>query len=268
MSNSLQPHGLQHAGLHCPSLFPRVCLNSCPLSQLCHLTISSSAALFSFAFKLPQHEGLFQWVSSSHQVAKVLELQLQHQSFQWIFRTDFLQDWLVLSPCSPRDSPESSPVPQFESIKQNLGHQAEEWSWGRGRCGRSKEGWLQLVHVTSVPTPWIPDTRERRRLISHSPLGAQPSHYTPVLWPDSSKVWVGQGQKGWNALCLQEQRAITVAVSWRRQDLRSLPASSESAALFLIPSCNHFPDFSMMPNIPLVLKWVWLWGFKSEFTCQ
>ena len=37
-----------------------------------------------------QHQGLFQWVSSSHQVAKVLELQLQHQSVQWIFRTDFL----------------------------------------------------------------------------------------------------------------------------------------------------------------------------------
>ena len=41
------------------------------------------------AFNLSQHQGLFQWVSSSHQVAKVLEFQLQHQSFQWIFRTDF-----------------------------------------------------------------------------------------------------------------------------------------------------------------------------------
>ena len=41
-------------------------------------------------FNLPQHQGLFQWVNSSHQVAKVLEFQLQHQSFQWIFRTDFL----------------------------------------------------------------------------------------------------------------------------------------------------------------------------------
>ena len=40
--------------------------------------------------RCPQHQGLFQWVSSSHQVAKVLEVQLQHQSFQWIFRTDFL----------------------------------------------------------------------------------------------------------------------------------------------------------------------------------
>ena len=42
------------------------------------------------AFHLSQHQGLFQWVSSLHQMAKVLELQLQHQSFQWIFRTDFL----------------------------------------------------------------------------------------------------------------------------------------------------------------------------------
>ena len=41
-------------------------------------------------FTLPQHQALFKWVSSSHQVAKVLEFQLQHQSFQWIFRTDFL----------------------------------------------------------------------------------------------------------------------------------------------------------------------------------
>jgi len=42
------------------------------------------------AFNLSQHQGLFQWVCSLHQVAKVLEFQLWHQSFQWIFRTDFL----------------------------------------------------------------------------------------------------------------------------------------------------------------------------------
>ena len=48
--------------------------------------------------------------------AKVLELQLQHQSFQWTPRTDFLYDGLVGSPCSPRDSQESSPIPQFKSI--------------------------------------------------------------------------------------------------------------------------------------------------------
>ena len=55
-------------------------------------------------FNLSQHQGLFQWVGSSHQVAKVLEIQLQHQSFQWIFRTDSLKDGLFGSPCSPRDS--------------------------------------------------------------------------------------------------------------------------------------------------------------------
>ena len=66
-------------------------------------------------YNLSQHQGLFKWVSSSHQVAKVLELQLQHQSFQWIFRTDLLQNGLVGSPCSPRDSQESSPTPQFKS---------------------------------------------------------------------------------------------------------------------------------------------------------
>ena len=66
-------------------------------------------------FNLAQHQGLFQWVSSPHQVPKVLKLQLQHQSFQWIFRTDFL-DEVVGSPCSPRDSRESSPTPQFKSI--------------------------------------------------------------------------------------------------------------------------------------------------------
>ena len=49
------------------------------------------------AFNLSQHQGLFPWVSSSHQVAKVLEFQPQHQSFQWIFRTDFFRmDWLDL----------------------------------------------------------------------------------------------------------------------------------------------------------------------------
>ena len=66
------------------------------------------------AFNLSQH--FFQWVSSSNQGAKVLEFQLQHQSFQWTPRTDFLEHGLVGSPCSPRDSQESSPTPQFKSI--------------------------------------------------------------------------------------------------------------------------------------------------------
>ena len=80
--------------------------------QLSHPLPSPSPPIFN----LSQHQCLFQWVSSSHQVAKVLELQLQHQSFQWILRTVFLQEWLVWSPCSPRESQESSPTPQFKSI--------------------------------------------------------------------------------------------------------------------------------------------------------
>ena len=66
----------------------RVCSNSSPLSQWCHATISSSVAHFPLGLSLSQHQDFFQWVKFSHQVAKVLEL--QHQSFQRIFRTDFL----------------------------------------------------------------------------------------------------------------------------------------------------------------------------------
>ena len=66
-----------------------------------------------------QHQGLFQRVNSSHEVAKVLEFQLQHQSFQWTSRTDLLQDGLVGSFCSPRDSQESSPTPQFKMSHQD-----------------------------------------------------------------------------------------------------------------------------------------------------
>ena len=62
-----------------------------------------------------QHQSLFQWVNSSHEVAKVLEFQLQHHSFQRNPRAYLLQNGLVGSPCSPRDSQESSP-PQFKSI--------------------------------------------------------------------------------------------------------------------------------------------------------
>ena len=68
------------------------------------------------AFDHSQHRGLFQWVSSLQQVAKVLEFQLQHQSFQWIFKTDFVYNWLVWTPRIPRDFQESSATQQFKSI--------------------------------------------------------------------------------------------------------------------------------------------------------
>ena len=63
-----------------------------------------------------QHQSLFQCVNSSYEVAKVLEFQLEHHSFQRNPRADLLHNGLVGSPCSPRDSQESSPTPQFKSI--------------------------------------------------------------------------------------------------------------------------------------------------------
>ena len=82
MSDSLPPHGLQHSSLPCPSLSPGGFSNSCPFGRWCHPTISSSVTPFSTCL-LSQPQGLFQRVGSSHQVAKILELLLQHQSFQW-----------------------------------------------------------------------------------------------------------------------------------------------------------------------------------------
>ena len=79
MFDSLRPHGLQHARLPCPSPSPGACSRSRLLSWWCHPShplLSPSPP----AFNPSQHQGLFQWVSSSHQVVKVLELQLQHQS--------------------------------------------------------------------------------------------------------------------------------------------------------------------------------------------
>ena len=93
---TLQPHELQHARLPCPPPTPEACSNSCPSSRWCHPShtmLSPSPP----TFNLSQHQGLLQWVSSSHPVAKVLEFQLQHQFFQWIFRTmNIRMDWLDL----------------------------------------------------------------------------------------------------------------------------------------------------------------------------
>ena len=117
---TMRPHGLQHARLPCPSPAPRVYPTHVhwvgDAIQPSHLLSSPSPP----AFNLSQHQGPFKWVSSLHQVAKVLEFQLQHQSSQWLFRTDFLWDGLVGSPCSPRNLQESSPTPQFKSINSSV----------------------------------------------------------------------------------------------------------------------------------------------------
>ena len=114
VSDSLQPHGLQHTRPPYSSPTPRACSNSCPsvsdAIQPSHALSTPSTP----AFNISQHQS-FSVSQFFTQVTKVLEFQLQHQSFQWIFRTDFLKDWLFGSPCSPRDAQESSPK-QFKSI--------------------------------------------------------------------------------------------------------------------------------------------------------
>ena len=95
MFDSSQPNGLQYARPLCPSPSPRVCPSSHPLHwwwhPASHLLLPSSPS----ALNLSQHQHLFQWVGCSHPLTKVLELQFQHQSFQWVFRIDFLKKWLV-----------------------------------------------------------------------------------------------------------------------------------------------------------------------------
>ena len=87
MSHSLRPHESQHARPTCPSPFTQTHVHQVGDA------IPPSHPLSSPSPPAPnpsQHQGLFQWVNSLHQVAKVLEFQLQHQSFQWTPRTDVL----------------------------------------------------------------------------------------------------------------------------------------------------------------------------------
>ena len=90
MSDSLRPHEPQQARPPCPSPTPGVLPNSCPLSWWCHPPSHPLSSPSPPTLNLSQYQDLFQWVRSSHQVAKVLEFQLQHLSFQWTPRTDLL----------------------------------------------------------------------------------------------------------------------------------------------------------------------------------
>ena len=90
MSDTLRPHGLQHARPPCPSPTPRVYSNSYPLSQWCHPTISSSVVSFFSRFQSFPAPGSFPMSQFFTSGGQRIGFQLQHQSFQWIFRTDFL----------------------------------------------------------------------------------------------------------------------------------------------------------------------------------
>ena len=109
----------QHARPPCPSPSLGVHSNSRPLSWWCHPAISSSVVPFSSCPQSSQHQSLFQWVNSSHEVAKVLEFQLQHQSFQeHLGLISFRMDWLDL--LAVQGTLKSSPTPQCKSINASL----------------------------------------------------------------------------------------------------------------------------------------------------
>ena len=104
MPDSLQPHGLQHARLPCPSLSPGVCSNSCPLSQWCYLSISSSAAPFSFCLQSFPASGSFpmSWLFASggqsigaSALASVLPMNIQDWfPLGWTGFISLLSKWL------------------------------------------------------------------------------------------------------------------------------------------------------------------------------
>ena len=116
MSNSLRSHEPQHSKPPCPSPTPEVHPNPCPLSRWCHPTISSSVVPFSsYPQSFPAWGSLpmSQLFASGGQSTGALALGsvLPKNIQDW-----FPLDWLVWSPCRPRDSQESSPTPQFKSI--------------------------------------------------------------------------------------------------------------------------------------------------------
>ena len=119
MSDSLQPHELQQARRPCPSPTPGVYPNSCPLSRSCHPTISSSVVPFSScpqSFPASRSFQMSQLFTSGGQSIGVSAL-------AWVLprnpRADLLQNRLVRSLCSLRDSQESSSTPQFKSINSS-----------------------------------------------------------------------------------------------------------------------------------------------------
>ena len=114
VSNSLQPHGLQHTRLPCPSLTPRACSNSCPSNRWCHPTISSSVVPFSSRPQSFPASGSFPmsqfFASGGQSIGASVSASVLSMNIQGWFPSG------LRSPCSPRDSQESSTTPQFKSI--------------------------------------------------------------------------------------------------------------------------------------------------------
>ena len=157
LSDSLQPHGFQHAKLSCPPLSPGVCSNSCSLSRWHCLTISSSAAFFSFCLQSFPASWSFPMSQLFDSGGHVLELHLQHQSFQWISFSSVTQS--CPTPCDPMNrSMPGLPVHH------------------------------QLPEFTQTHVHWISDTiQPSHPLSSPSPPAPNPSQHQGLFqWVNSS----------------------------------------------------------------------------------
>ena len=186
--------------------------------------------------KPSQHQGLFQQVNSWHEVAKVLEFQFQHQSFQWTPRTDLLWDGLVGSPCNPRDSQESSPTPQFKSINSTVQLSHPYMTTGKTialtkrtfvgkvmslllnmlsrlaitflpRSKRLLISWLQSTSAVILEPPKIKSDTVSivSPSISHEVMGADAMilvfwmlSFKSYLIPPLGELWILKGHKHWN----------------------------------------------------------------------
>ena len=120
MSNSLQPHELQHSRLPCPSPTPRACSNSCPSSRWCHPAVSSYVVPFSSCLKSLPASGSFPishfFTSGSQNIGASASASVLPMTIQDWFPLG-LAGWISLS---PRDTQESSPIPQFRSINSSV----------------------------------------------------------------------------------------------------------------------------------------------------
>ena len=124
VSNSLPPHEVQYCRLPCPSLSPRPCSSSCPLSQWCHPAISSSAILFSSCPQSIPSSGfffcfvLFLFLPMSFLFTPI-GISIRASASSLVPPMNIV-DWLVGSPCSSRDSQKSSQAPQFKNMYSSM----------------------------------------------------------------------------------------------------------------------------------------------------
>jgi len=193
---------------------------------------------------------------------QILELQLQHQSFQWIFRVDFLQDWLLWSPCNPRDSQESSPA-IFQKNEPWAEHvQLVLWKPGeRGQWRKSWEAGIKMLLVNNLqrrqwyPTPvlLLGKSHGQRSLVGCSPWGLEESDMTERLHFHFSLSCIGEGNGNpLQCSCLANPRdegawwPAVYGVAQGRTRLKWLSSSSSSQQSLPLPTppvemhkCSH-----------------------------